>query len=218
MPSEPKQEADVRQSNPDKGKPNPKKVIEGPSYPLEVHPEPEYIAHRAAMFDRLKKEADQADAAQPRVSISVKLPDGSVYEGISWESSPMEIAKSISKSLADRVVIAKVNKVLWDLERPLVESCDLELLDFESEEGKAVFWHSSAHVLGEACERHYGCHLCVGPPTEDGFYYEMAMKDERLVSQRDYESLEQVAKNAIKEKQPFVRLEVKKVDLLEMFK
>lgn len=63
----------------------------------------------------------------------------------------------------------------------MVASCKLELLDFENEEGKAVFWHSSAHVLGEACEKHYGCHLCIGPPIEDGFYYEMAMKDERYV-------------------------------------
>lgn len=43
--------------------------------------------------------------------------------------------------------------------------------------GKRVFWHSSAHVLGEASERHYGCHLCIGPPTDDGFYYEMAIED-----------------------------------------
>lgn len=81
--------------------------------------------------------------------------------------------------------------VLWDLERPLEGSCKLELLDFEHREGssfsfelvvmaadhgtgKQVFWHSSAHVLGEAAERHYGCHLCMGPPTDDGFFYEMA--------------------------------------------
>lgn len=43
--------------------------------------------------------------------------------------------------------------------------------------GKRVFWHSSAHVLGEAAERHYGCHLCIGPPTDDGFFYEMAIED-----------------------------------------
>jgi threonyl-tRNA synthetase len=43
--------------------------------------------------------------------------------------------------------------------------------------GKAVFWHSSAHVLGEAAERHYGCHLCLGPPTDEGFFYEMGMGD-----------------------------------------
>lgn len=63
--------------------------------------------------------------------------------------------------------------VLWDLLRPLEKSCQLALIDFEDDEGKAVFWHSSAHVLGEACEFHYGCHLCIGPPIEEGFFYEM---------------------------------------------
>lgn len=84
--------------------------------------------------------------------------------------------------------------MLWDLERPLEKSCKLELLDFEHPEGmghvlvgwsrsndfcvgKRVFWHSSAHVLGEAAERHYGCHLCIGPPTDDGFFYEMAIEE-----------------------------------------
>ncbi|KAG0346725.1 threonyl-tRNA synthetase [Podila humilis] len=203
------------------GKPKEKKAkkpaAEG-SYPLEVSPTPEYVAHRITMFDELKKKADEADAAQPRTPITITMPDGSVREGTAWETSPMDIAKSIAKSLAERVVIAKVDKVLWDLERPLTTSCKLELLDFENEEGKAVFWHSSAHVLGEACEKHYGCHLCIGPPIEDGFYYEMAMKDERLVSVNDYVNLETCAKNAIKEKQEFIRLEMKKEELLEMFK
>lgn len=47
-------------------------------------------------------------------------------------------------------------------------------------QGKKVFWHSSAHVLGEACERRFGCYLCNGPPTEDppGFYYDMANMEE----------------------------------------
>jgi threonyl-tRNA synthetase len=89
-------------------------------------------------------------------------------------------------------------------------------LDFENDEGKFVFWHSSAHVLGEACERHYGCHLCIGPPTEEGFYYEMSMPD--AVSQTDFPALETLAKNITKDKQPFERLLMKKEDLLEMFK
>ncbi|KAF9204688.1 threonyl-tRNA synthetase [Haplosporangium sp. Z 27] len=196
----------------------PKKVVAEGAYPLEVSPAPEYIAHRIAMFDELKKKADEADAAQPRVPITITMPDGSTREGTAWETSPLDVAKQIAKSLAERVVIAKVDKVLWDLERPLVASCKLELLDFENEEGKAVFWHSSAHVLGEACEKHYGCHLCIGPPIEDGFYYEMSMINERVVTNHDYANLETVAKNAIKEKQQFIRLEVTKEGLLEMFK
>ncbi|KAF9432913.1 threonyl-tRNA synthetase [Entomortierella beljakovae] len=196
----------------------PKKAVAEGAYPLEVSPSPEYINHRITMFDELKKKADEAAAAQPRVPITVTMPDGSTREGTAWETSPLDIAKQIAKSLAERVVIAKVDKVLWDLERPLVASCKLELLDFENEEGKAVFWHSSAHVLGEACEKHYGCHLCIGPPIEDGFYYEMSMTDERVVSNSDYTNLETVAKNAIKEKQQFIRLEMTKEELLEMFK
>lgn len=97
-----------------------------------------------------------------------------------------------------------------------------------------MFWHSSAHVLGEAAERHYGCHLCIGPPTEDGFFYEMAIEDRhvyitplvlfanflfprRPVTHSDYPLLEKVSDMAIKEKQKFERLVVPKETLLEMF-
>ena len=93
----------------------------------------------------------------------------------SYETTPMQIAANISKSLAGETVIAKVNGELWDLDRPLETSCKLEFLKFDHEEGRAVYWHSSAHVLGEAAERHYGCLLSHGPPTQDGFFYDMAM-------------------------------------------
>ena len=117
-------------------------------------------------------------------------------------------------------MIAKVDGELWDSARPLEKSCKLELLDFEHPEGKMVYWHSSAHILGEACELHYGCCLCAGPPIEAGFYYEMSMPDDfdRGVSQQDFPSLENLAQRAIKEKQPFERLSMTKEQLLEMFK
>ena len=50
--------------------------------------------------------------------------------------------------------------------------------------GKRVWWHSSAHIVGECAERHYGCNLAIGPPTDEGFYYEMGMTDERCVVPR----------------------------------
>lgn len=82
--------------------------------------------------------------------------------------------------------------------------------------GQQVFWHSSAHILGEAMERHYGGCLCYGPPIEEGFYYDMSIED-RQVSSNDFSSLETLVKKIIKEKQPFVRLEMKREDLLKMF-
>ncbi len=61
---------------------------------------------------------------------------------------------------------------LWDLIRPLEGDCTLALLKFDDKDGKMVFWHSSAHVLGECLECKYSAQLCIGPPTEDGFYYD----------------------------------------------
>jgi threonyl-tRNA synthetase len=66
---------------------------------------------------------------------------------------------------------------LWDLTRPLEGDCHLQLLKFDDKEGKMVFWHSSAHVLGECMECKYGAQLCIGPPTEEGFYYDAYMGD-----------------------------------------
>ncbi|KAJ1656735.1 threonyl-tRNA synthetase [Dispira simplex] len=186
-------------------------------FPLEKSPRPAYMDHRNQMFEKLKAEYDEFVDKQPREAITITMPDGSERLGTSWETSPMNIAREISKSLAERVVIAKIDGELWDLERPLEQSCRLELLDFEHKLGKQVFWHSSAHALGEACEQHYGCHLCIGPPLDEGFYYEMGMTDERSVSQTDYDSLETLAKRAVKEKQPFERLVMTKENLLKMF-
>ncbi|KZV99984.1 threonyl-tRNA synthetase [Exidia glandulosa HHB12029] len=182
---------------------------------MQMAPPPSFFDHRIQMFDRLKAEHEEWVKAQPRQEITVEMPDGSVRKGTSWETSPMSIAKEIAQSLADNAVIAKVDGELWDLERPLEKSVKLEILKFDHPEGKRVFWHSSAHVLGEATEKHYGCHLCLGPPLDEGFYYEMAM--ERPVASSDYPALETLSKNAVKEKQRFERLVMTKEQLLEMF-
>ncbi|NWQ81394.1 SYTC protein, partial [Columbina picui] len=91
---------------------------------------------------------------------------------------------------------SKPIKMVWDLDRPLEEDCTLELLKFEDEEAQAVYWHSSAHIMGEAMERIYG----------------------GCVSSNDFSALETLCKKIMKEKQVFERLEVKKETLLEMFK
>ncbi|KAF5392891.1 hypothetical protein D9757_000801 [Collybiopsis confluens] len=192
------------------------KVVSESLYPLELQPPPDFFEHRIKLFEQLKAEYDDQVKSKPREEISITLLDGTTRKGISWETSPMAIAQEISKSFSERIVIAKVDGELYDLERPLEKSCKLELLDFENPEGKKVFWHSSAHVLGEAAERHYGCHLCLGPPTDDGFFYEMSIHD-RSVSNTDYPALEKVAEMAIKDKQKFERLVVSKENLLKLF-
>lgn len=189
-----------------------------PSNPLLLDPQPEFIASRIELFDEFKAKYDADVAARERVPINITLKDGNVKVGTSYETTPMSIALEIGKSFAERQVIAKINGTLWDLDRPLESDVNLEFLDFDHPEGKQVFWHSSAHVLGEACECHLGCHLSYGPPTEDGFFYDMSIDGgNRAVTQADFGNFEKVATKAIKEKQKFVRLELTKEDLLKMF-
>ncbi len=88
-------------------------------------------------------------------------------------SSPMDIAMTLASPLPRRQ--AKVNgQDYWDLERPLEGSVSLDFLDFDHPEGKRCFG-TSARVLGEACEATMGVTLSHGPPTDDGFFYDMSI-------------------------------------------
>ncbi|XP_037688812.1 threonine--tRNA ligase 2, cytoplasmic [Choloepus didactylus] len=197
-----------------------KKKESGPD--SEVEKQPNFIKERLKLFETLKKDHQlllgiYGKRGNTSKVITVRLADGKTVEGEVWKTTPYQVAAEISKELAESAVIAKVNGELWDLDRPLEGDSILELLMFDNEEAQAVYWHSSAHVLGEAMELHYGGHLCYGPPIEDGFYYDMFMED-RAVSSTELSALENICKTIIKEKQPFERLEVSKETLLEMFK
>ncbi|CAG5130135.1 unnamed protein product [Candidula unifasciata] len=176
---------------------------------------PDFIEKRQKLWDKLKQEKDDWIAQQNQVPIKVSLPDGTVKNGQAWRTTPFEIAAGISQGLADSAVVAKVNGVLWDLDRPFEKDSSLQLFKFDDPEGKYVFWHSSAHILGEAMEQYYGGHLCYGPPIEEGFYYDMWTPE--TVSSLELPNLESLVKNITNCKQPFERLEVTKADLLQMF-
>jgi len=185
-----------------------------------MNPAPEFLDVRLQLFNKLKAKYDAEIAAKPREPITITLGDGSIKPGTSWETTPAEIAKGISNSLFKRTVVARLNgddEQLWDLERPLEASCKLELINFDDPIGKKVFWHSSAHILGEASERRFGCSLCIGPPIDNGFYYEMSLPGGAPVQQSDWKPLETLVTQIVKEKQPFERLVLSKEDLLEMF-
>ncbi|CAI5519197.1 unnamed protein product, partial [Closterium sp. Naga37s-1] len=153
-------------------------------------------------------------------------------EGKKWETSPMDVAKGMSQGLANSAIISKVDGVLWDMCRPLEGDCALQLFTFEDDEGRDTFWHSSAHILGEALEQEYGCHLCIGsgagvrvPPMHwavhdtrrgEGFYYD-AFYGERTLNDEHFKAIEGKAGKAAKEKQAFERIEVTRQQALEMF-
>ncbi|KAF6079608.1 hypothetical protein HJG60_018554 [Phyllostomus discolor] len=188
----------------------------------EVKNPPNFIKERLKLFEVLKKDHQLLFATHEKKEdtsngITVRVADGRTVEGEVWKTTPYQVAAGISQELAESTVIAKVNGELWDLDRPLEGDCTLDLLTFDDEEAQAVYWHSSAHVLGEAMELYYGGHLCYGPPIENGFYYDMFVED-RAVSSSELSALEALCEAIVREEQPFERLEVSKDVLLDMFK
>uniref|UniRef100_A0A669EHI8 threonine--tRNA ligase n=1 Tax=Oreochromis niloticus TaxID=8128 RepID=A0A669EHI8_ORENI len=194
--------------------------VQGDGGMKELNPWPEYVAERLSLYEELKRESDalQSKKAADSKPITVELPDGRKVEGKAWVTTPYQLACNISQGLADNAVISRVNGELWDLDRPLEQDCSLEILRFDNEDAQAVYWHSSAHILGEAMERFYGGCLCYGPPIENGFYYDMFLDGQKGVSSMEFGDLEALCKAVVKEKQPFERLEVSKETLLKMFK
>ena len=149
---------------------------------------PDFIVARNKLFDELKHKRDAENLGKDHPAINVTLDLGLDKEGKprpimpvaakAWESTPGSFLRHVDKDVSSDVVVAKVNdKELWDLDRPLEYACQVKYLPFTSAEGRNVFWHSSAHVLGEAAECQYQCLLSHGPPVEQGFFYDMALPE-----------------------------------------
>ncbi|HHI02631.1 MAG TPA: TGS domain-containing protein [candidate division Zixibacteria bacterium] len=104
--------------------------------------------------------------------IKIILPDGSEVvhpEGVSG----YDIAHAISPGLARAAIAIKVDGTAKDLKAPINSDCSVEILTFDSPEGKQIFWHSSAHIMAQAATDIFPeAMLAIGPPIEEGFYYD----------------------------------------------
>ena len=148
--------------------------------------------------------------------IKVTLPDGSVRE-IDKGSSSLDVAKSISEGLARNVLAAEVDGEIWDLSRALEKDVSLKLLTFQNSEGKSTLWHSSAHLMAEALEFFFpGIKLAIGPPIENGFYYDVDFGDYDI-SEKDFPKIEQKILELAREKNEFTRKEISKKDAIAYF-
>lgn len=116
------------------------------------------------------------------------------------------------------VISTTVGTFLWDMTRPLVGNvAKMEFLKFEEDpDARTVFWHSSAHMLGEALEHLFGCRLTIGPPLAGGFYYDSYMGMESF-SDADYKPIEEEVSKISKQKQAFERMVVTKEEALQLF-
>ena len=135
--------------------------------------------------------------------INVTLPDGAVRE-LPDGASPMDLAEGISKSLAKKAIIAKVDGEEWDLTRPLDGDSRVELITRDMPEALEVIRHDSAHILAQAVQELFpGTQVTIGPSIEDGFYYDFA-RDEPF-STEDFEAIEKRMGEIVDRDLPFVR-------------
>jgi len=205
--------------------------------------QPQFLEYRLKIWEDLYRKQEEYLKSLPREKITITLKDGKQVEGESFETTPLDIAKKyLKKSLVPDFIAAKVkysrkvvdlsanivsteaeeegstsvNFELWDLTRPLIGDCQIEYATFEDKEGKTVFWHSSAHILGSALENTYGAYLTIGPPLEEGFYYDCYMGTD-TVEEGDYKAIEESATSLTQANLPFQRLTLSKSEALELF-
>lgn len=149
--------------------------------------------------------------------IEITLPDGSVRKYESGVNS-LDVAKSISEGLARKIIAAKVDGEIWDATRPLTKDASVQLLSFQDDGGKYAFWHSSAHLLAEAIEALYpGVKFAIGPPIENGFYYDIDLPEGKTIGLKELDALEKKMLELARQKNPYIRKEIAKADAISYF-
>ena len=92
-----------------------------------------------------------------------------------------KLQNQFQKDWQEKLLAAGVNGQVWDATRPINEDATLKLYTWNDTEGKNTFWHSSAHLMAEAVETMFpGVKFWVGPPVENGFYYDMDLGDKKI--------------------------------------
>jgi len=148
--------------------------------------------------------------------IKITLPDGSIKE-FAKNSSPIDVAKSISEGFARNVISANFNGTTVETTTPLTTDGSLILYTFNEAGGKKAFWHSSAHVLAEAIlSFHPDAKLTIGPAIENGFYYDIDLGDE-TISEKDFGAIEKKFLEIARGKHEFKIREVSKADALAKY-
>lgn len=147
--------------------------------------------------------------------IKITFPDKSIKEFEKGINS-YDIAASISKKLADDILVAEVNGKMKDLSAPVSEDSDIIFHKFDSEKGKEVYWHTTSHIMAQAIEELFpGAKFGVGPPIESGFYYDI--DSEKKFSDEDLAKIEikmlEISKRDLKP----ARKEMKRTDAINYF-
>jgi len=150
-------------------------------------------------------------------TLSVTLPDGSSRE-LAQGATALDLAKSIGAGLAKAAVAAVVDGVETDLTACLSDGQEVAIITANTDEGRHVLRHSTAHVLAQAVTRLFpGAKFSVGPAIEHGFYYDFDLPDGKTFSDDDLGAIQKEMERIVNEDQPFIRSEMSPDEALELF-
>lgn len=147
--------------------------------------------------------------------IRVKLPDKTVFE---YEDKVLllDVAKDISERLARSSVGALVNGELRGLQEELSSDADVEFVKFDDEEGKKVFWHTSAHIMASAIQNLWpDTKFAIGPAVENGFYYDM--ETNHIFTEDDFPKIEAEMLRIAREGEKLKREVLSRQEALDLF-
>jgi threonyl-tRNA synthetase len=150
--------------------------------------------------------------------ITVRLPDGS-ERALPAGSTAGDLAAAIGSRLAKAAVIAEVDGVERDLTAPLPDGATVAIHTDSSERGLFTIRHSTAHVLAQAVlDLFPGATFGIGPPVQDGFYYDFQLPEGGTFNPEDLEKIDARMREIIKEKQPFIQDDITNERAREIFK
>lgn len=149
--------------------------------------------------------------------IKLTMPDGAIRE-VEAGISALDFAKSISNSLAKKVLAVKIDGVTRDITTVLNEDAKIQFLTFEDADGRWALRHTGSHVLAQAVKRLYKdehVQLAIGPAIDNGFYYDIDM--DRKLTEADLKDIEKEMQKIVKENLKVERREMSREDALKFF-
>lgn len=139
--------------------------------------------------------------------MKITFPDGNSREYPNGTTGA-EISASLSQKLAKEALGIFVNEKKYDLSRQITEDATVRIVTFEEEEGKEIYWHSSAHLMAEAIQELYpGTKFGIGPAIENGFYYDIDIPGEAKLTGEDLPAIENKMRELAQRKSDYKRVE-----------
>ncbi|XP_052351098.1 threonine--tRNA ligase, mitochondrial-like isoform X3 [Oncorhynchus keta] len=174
------------------------------------------LSERVRVFESLReRQGQQRTSGTMKQAFSVRLADGRTMNGTTGVTTPSIIAQNarLASQIVKGALVCRVNGELWELLRPLEADCELQLLGFNTTEGKQAVWRTGACVVGWVLERVFGVDMCREGVSESGLYCDHLPENSAL----SLAELEERCKEAAGQRLPLSRLELNRQEVTEVF-